>query len=110
MGDSNKDYVSYKDMLQALTVYRVDLGGGGRQVTKDDYVNMAKFLYIQICQQAEMSIHLKSDQKATQSSAKKPSGAFAAHGRRMSSSNTPAKDKKSVSSVNTFYETQKIGS
>lgn len=30
----------------------------GRGVTKEDYISMSKFMFIQICQQAEMSIHL----------------------------------------------------
>ena len=27
-------------------------------MSKEDYINMSKFMFIQICQQAEMSIHL----------------------------------------------------
>ena len=44
-------------MLNSLAVYKIDLNKG-RSVTKDDYISMSKFMFMQICQQAELSLHL----------------------------------------------------
>lgn len=53
----NHDYLTFKDLLQALSAYKIDLNSG-RQVTKDEYISMSKYMFMQICQQAELSIHL----------------------------------------------------
>ena len=56
-GQPQRDYLTFKDLLMALTAYRLDLNSG-RKVNKADYVSMSQFLFMQICQQGEMSIHL----------------------------------------------------
>ena len=56
-GQPPRDYLTFKDLLMALTAYRLDLNSG-RKVNKADYVSMSQFLFMQICQQGEMSIHL----------------------------------------------------
>ena len=56
-GQPPRDYLTFKDLLVALAAYRIDLNSG-RSVTKADYISMSQFLFMQICQQGEMSIHL----------------------------------------------------
>ena len=47
--DGSRDYMTFKDMLNSLAVYKIDLNKG-RSVTKDDYISMSKFMFMQICQ------------------------------------------------------------
>ena len=54
---TDHDYLTFKDMLWALSAYKIDMNSG-RQVTKEDYISMSKYMFMQICQQAEMTIHL----------------------------------------------------
>jgi len=44
----HRDYLTFKDLLQALSAYKIDLNSG-RAVTKEDYISMSKFMFIQIC-------------------------------------------------------------
>ena len=54
---SGDDSLTFKDLLSALSAYKIDMNNG-RAVTKEEYMSMSKFLWMQICQQAELSIHL----------------------------------------------------
>lgn len=55
--EGNRDYMTFKDFLNALSVYKIDLNNG-RSIKKDEYISMGQFMFMQICQQAEMSLHL----------------------------------------------------
>ena len=41
----SRDYLTFKDMLQALSAYKIDLNSG-RQVTKDEYISMSKYMFM----------------------------------------------------------------
>ena len=49
-----RDYITFKDLLQALSAYKIDLNAG-RNVSKEDYIAMSKHMFMQICQKAELS-------------------------------------------------------
>ena len=49
--DSSRPFMVFSDFLNILTRYRVDLNNKTK-VSKDEYTSMAKFMYIQICNQA----------------------------------------------------------
>ena len=49
--DSSRPYIVFSDFLQILHRYRVDLNNKTK-VSKEEYNSMAKFMYIQICNQA----------------------------------------------------------
>lgn len=47
----DRPYLVFNDVLRAMSRYRVDLNSRN-QISKEEYVSMAKFMYIQICNQA----------------------------------------------------------
>ena len=49
--DDNRSHIVFNDFLQILDRYRIDLNNKSK-VSKEEYTNMAKFMYIQICNQA----------------------------------------------------------
>ena len=63
-GQPPRDYLTFKDLVMALSAYRIDLNSG-RSITKADYISMSQFLFMQICQQGEMSIHCSQFDSAT---------------------------------------------
>ena len=49
----DRPYLIFNEVLRAMSRYRVDLNSRN-QISKEEYISMAKFMYIQICNQAQI--------------------------------------------------------
>ena len=71
-------------------------------MSKEDYVSMSKFMFMQICQQAEMSIHLSQYKESARSPLKKSGG-------RTTMSNRSGLKNSTHDAGNPMYETANRG-